>query len=485
MNNWVGRYNRKKESLIFPAVKNLIRKERMDTPVWFEKYSIIKPLGKGGSGEVFLAEHIKLASLCAIKRIHKGNPLHEQLLREAVILKNLSHPCIPVIYDFEEDKEYSYIIEQYMEGTLLKDFIRQEGRLEESMVLFIGISICDLFLYLYSLDNPLLYLDLNPANIILKDGKVKLIDFGACVYKEKKEERKFFLGTRGFFAPELKNGVPDEKSDVYAIGALLYYITMGGISSKTGTHLPDTAAGRLYSSGLLSTIQKASRYHSAFRCSHVAQLKKKLSEQNRKMKNGNTVSGETLKVAIAGAQSRIGVTHLALLLTNYLNGKGVRCLYRENNPSGHLKTILDRQGARLQHDGIWYLRGSFFLPSSKLATMPETEGFQIIIYDCGTELCEEESAAADIRLLVAGVKDWERESSRQAEESLNSLSGKILLNFSSGKQYRDLCREEKSGSRCHQQCYLRYYRIPYEPDPFSEDISQEMKDLLEELLEKE
>ncbi|WP_139243392.1 serine/threonine-protein kinase [Anaerocolumna xylanovorans] len=445
----------------------------MNDPVWFDKYSIIRPLGKGGSGEVFLAKHIKLASLCAIKRIHKGNPLHEQLLKEAVILKSLSHPCIPVIYDFEEDAEHSYIIEQYMEGTLLKEFIRQEGRPNERLVLSIGISICDLFLYLYSLDSPLLYLDLNPGNIILNNTKVKLIDFGACVYKEKAEERKFSQGTKGFFAPELKNGVPDEKSDIYAIGALLYYIVMGGIPSKTGTFLPDTAAGRLYSAGLLSTIQKASRYYSVFRYSHVAGLKKKLLEQNRKIKGGNVVSGESLKVAIAGAQSRIGVTHLALLLTNYLNSKGVKCLYRENNPSGHLKAILDRQGARLQADGIWHLRGSFFLPYSKLATVPQTDSFRITIYDYGVDFLEEEFTKADVRLLVSGAKDWET-------ESMESLSGKLLLNFLSGKQYRDFCKEEKNRRN-----YRQYYRIPYEPDPFSEDLSREMKDFLEELLEKE
>ncbi|SHK75453.1 serine/threonine protein kinase [Anaerocolumna jejuensis DSM 15929] len=459
----------------------------MNKPVWFDKYRIIKALGKGGSAEVFLAEHRKLASLCAIKRIHKGNPLHQQLLQEAVILKSLSHPCIPVIYDFEEDKEYSYIIEQYMEGILLKDFLKEEGRLKESLVVSIGTSICSLFLYLYSLDNPVLYLDLNPGNIILNKLEVKLIDFGACVYKEKAEERKFSLGTRGFFAPELKTGSPDERSDVYAIGALLYYLIMGGVSFKSGYFQPDAAARKLYSAGLLRIIQRASRYHSAFRYLSVAQLNKKLlSEQNRKLKGGHAISGESIKVAIAGVQSRIGVTHLALLLAGYLNSKGVKCLYMEKNPTGHLRAILNSRKGELRADGIWHLKEGFFLPFSQLSTTPLTEGFQIILYDFGTAFQEgrDEFNKADIRLLVAGTKDWEVESWKEAEDNLKPGSSKILLNFLSGKQFRDFCREEKDNPY-YRQYNCRYYRIPYEPDPFSDNLSQEMKDFLEELLDKE
>lgn len=478
----------------------------MNNPVWFGKYRIIKALGKGGSGEVFLAEHIKLSSLCAIKRIHKGNPLHEQLLHEAVILKSLSHPCIPVIYDFEEEKEYSYIIEQYMEGILLKDYIKQEGRLKESLVLSIGTSICDLFLYLYSLNNPVLYLDLNPGNIILNSTEVKLIDFGGCIYKERAEERRFSLGTKGFFSPELKSGTPDERSDVYAIGALLHYLVMGGVPYGKGNLQPDRAAKKFYSDELLKIIQKALRYHSAFRYTAVAELRKKILEQNRKMKGGNAIPRESLKIAIAAAQTRAGATHLALLLTNYLNSKGIKCLYWEKNSSGHLRTILNSRNARLKADGIWYLKRSFYLPFSKLSSLPETEGYPVILYDMGTAYTEgEEFKKADIRLLVTGAKDWEIENIVRVEDKLQTAPHKILLSFISGRQYRDFCKAERDSRHLQRPCqqysrqgcsqhsqepcpgysqqYVqRYYRIPYEPDPFTDRLSGEMKDFLEELL---
>ncbi len=454
----------------------------MNNPIWFGKYRIIKTLGKGGSGEVFLAEHIKLVSQCAIKRIPKGNPLHEQLLYEAVILKSLSHPCIPVIYDFEEDDEYSYIIEQYIEGILLKDFVKQEGRLKESLVISIGAAICDLFLYLYSLDKPLLYLDLNPGNIILKSKEVKLIDFGACIYKKSVEKRKFLLGTKGFSAPELKNGIPNEQSDVYAIGALLYYMTMGEIPlSNNSNHFFDTAKA-LYSKGLQNIIQKAFRYHPVFRYLSVDELKKKLLEQNRKISNGNAISRDFLKIGIAGAQSRIGVTHLALMLTKYLNKKGIKSLYVEKNPSGHLRGILNKRGATLQKDGIWQLESSFYLPFSLLSTPPETKNYSIIIYDMGMDYKEDNSyKEADIKLFLIGTKDWEINNFIQAEEWLKEDSVKLLLNFLSGKDYRDFCSIERKRLVDRQQ----WYRIPYEPNPFTNEFSKEIKDFLEGIMESE
>ena len=78
--------------------------------IWFEKYRVITRLGHGGSADVFLTEHILLSAYRAIKRISKAERLHDFWLREARILKNLSHPSIPIIYDLEEDESYSYII---------------------------------------------------------------------------------------------------------------------------------------------------------------------------------------------------------------------------------------------------------------------------------------------------------------------------------------------------------------------------------------
>ena len=86
----------------------------------FGKYRIIASLGKGGYSQVWLAEHVKLRCLRAVKVIRKDNFLYERLLNEANVLKMLNHQCIPTIYDIEEDEKCAYIIEEYCQGRSLK-----------------------------------------------------------------------------------------------------------------------------------------------------------------------------------------------------------------------------------------------------------------------------------------------------------------------------------------------------------------------------
>ena len=135
----------------------------MQQEIWFNKYRIIKLLGRGGTAKVFLAEHIKLNSYRAIKCISKNHPLYELQRKEAQILKNLKHSCIPIIYDIEEDKDGSYIVEQYLEGDNLNDYVMSNGTLSEDIIVRFALQLCDLIQYLHSTTRPILYLDLKPG----------------------------------------------------------------------------------------------------------------------------------------------------------------------------------------------------------------------------------------------------------------------------------------------------------------------------------
>ena len=86
----------------------------------FDKYLIKQPIGCGLSGKVYLAEHIKLKAKRVIKCVSKNQLMYQQFLAEAMLLKNLKHPGIPIIFDLEEDEEYLYIIEEYIQGDSLR-----------------------------------------------------------------------------------------------------------------------------------------------------------------------------------------------------------------------------------------------------------------------------------------------------------------------------------------------------------------------------
>ena len=80
------------------------------------RYRVLAVLGRGYSGTVFLAEHTGLQALRAVKCISRKHVMYRQFLKEAMLLKNLKHPGIPLIYDLEEEGENLYIIEEYIKG---------------------------------------------------------------------------------------------------------------------------------------------------------------------------------------------------------------------------------------------------------------------------------------------------------------------------------------------------------------------------------
>ena len=100
------------------------------------------------------------------------------------------------------------------------------------MLLDIAIKICNVFEYLHSNKIPIIYQDLKPDHIIINKGNVKLVDFGYAFYEN--EENISAYGSIGFFNPKLKEGYsPNISSDIYSIGALLYFLkTSNYISSN-------------------------------------------------------------------------------------------------------------------------------------------------------------------------------------------------------------------------------------------------------------
>lgn len=444
----------------------------MEKPIWLSKYKIIKKLGQGGSAEVFLAEHIRLNDLRAIKRISKNNPLHNQLLLEANILKNLSHPCIPCIYDLEEDVDNSYIIEQYIKGQSLKEFCEVKKRLNEHLIISIGIQICDLLLYLYSLKNPILYLDLQPANIILDGEKVKLIDFGTAIFRNEPDIRTVSLGTAYFSAPEAYTRLkPDERADLYSIGALLHYMVQGvnppvnkdrrGFAKKKENNC---------SKQLKNIIRQCMHYQRIFRIPTVTLLKSKLSKLNRTGQNGNQISNKSLKITIGGSQNRIGTTHLAILITSYLDSLGTSC-YIEENDSGHMFYFLSDNKKLRNTNGMIRIRNCNILPKSYL--LPFSKDISdITVTDYGVITNENKAdfLSGDIKLLIVGGKEWELQNTSRVINLLNdSKEITYLYNFLDGYQFS---RQLKGNPK------EKIIRIPYVPEPFYQRGNEVLDDFL-------
>lgn len=193
------------------------RKEKMKEEVLFGKYRVLKLLANGSGGEVFLTEHIVLGEQRVMKRLLKNRPFYAERRQEAHTLQQLQHVAIPRIFDIEEDDTACYIIEEYMGGETLYDFLTRQKCLPTSFISQYSIQLCEIIEYLHQ--NGILYLDVKPENILIREDKLSLIDFGGAI--RKKECGGVVFGTPGYAAPEQYDGLAEERSDVYGIGCVL------------------------------------------------------------------------------------------------------------------------------------------------------------------------------------------------------------------------------------------------------------------------
>jgi serine/threonine-protein kinase len=199
-------------------------------------YRIVRILGRGGMGEVFLARDDRLKRSVAIKRIrHDGEmtpTLRQRLLREAQAVAGLSHPAIVHIYDLLEDAEDDCIIMEYVQGSTLAEILKG-GPLEPATALRLARDIAS------GLDAAhaagIVHRDLKAENVIVTPaGQAKILDFGLAkplappAGDPALTAAGFVVGTWRSMSPEQARGAEvDERSDLFSFGVLLYEMLTG------------------------------------------------------------------------------------------------------------------------------------------------------------------------------------------------------------------------------------------------------------------
>lgn len=203
------------------------------------RYMVVRTLGQGGMGAVYLVKDRALGDrLCAMKMMQWGGRTPEEraaavqrLEPEAAILSRLSHAGIPQIYDRFVEYGCYYLVMEFVAGVdtgrLLDRHLARYGvPLPERAVVRWALQICDVLDYLHRHDPPVLHRDLKPANlIVLKGGRVKVVDFG--IAKRLTTEQGTTIGTIGYAPPEQYRGQPEVRSDLYALGASLHHLLSG------------------------------------------------------------------------------------------------------------------------------------------------------------------------------------------------------------------------------------------------------------------
>ena len=147
------------------------------------RYTILDIVHKGGMSTVYKVRDSQLGTNWCLKEIDRGNAgrnkiEYRSLLREAKIMRGLSHPSIPRIVTIEEDGDSIFIVMDFISGKSLKEILDSRRVLTQSQSISIMSQVAKVMVYLHGLSNPIIYRDMNPSNIMLqKDGSIRVLDF--------------------------------------------------------------------------------------------------------------------------------------------------------------------------------------------------------------------------------------------------------------------------------------------------------------------
>jgi eukaryotic-like serine/threonine-protein kinase len=222
------------------------------------RYRVIKPLGEGGMGVVYLAEHIAIEKRVALKVLraeyaHKGE-IVTRFQQEAISASRIKHPNVLDVFDFGQlDNGCFYLAMEFLEGNDLADDLVRHRTMEPARGIRIALQICRALSAAHS--KGVVHRDMKPENVFLQrtaDGEeiIKIVDFGIAQLRSNDEaaatETKprrltrtgMIFGTPEYMAPEQASGRhADLRADVYAVGIILYEMFTGAVPFTGETFL--------------------------------------------------------------------------------------------------------------------------------------------------------------------------------------------------------------------------------------------------------
>ncbi|HET8845287.1 MAG TPA: serine/threonine-protein kinase [Ktedonobacteraceae bacterium] len=204
------------------------------------RYKIERSVAAGGMGAVYRAVDVRFNRPCAVKEMlddfqseAERAQAVEWFQREATLLLDLNHPCVPRVRDFFMEEGRHYLVMDFIEGRTLGEVLEKEGNIagvngargvSEARARSWAQQVCSVLSYLHRQTPPIIFRDLKPSNIMVTDkDEIKLIDFGIARTFQAQRQSTIIM-TIGYAPPEQLHGQPEPRSDLYALGATLHRV---------------------------------------------------------------------------------------------------------------------------------------------------------------------------------------------------------------------------------------------------------------------
>ncbi|MBA2684134.1 MAG: protein kinase [Gemmatimonadaceae bacterium] len=268
-----------------------------------DRYHVIRRIGEGGMGQVYLAEHVKMKRKSAVKVLHQGM-VHDpdaisRFNREASNASQIQHPNVAAIYDFGETPEgLIYLAMEFVDGEPLTKIIERHGALTAARTADIGQQVASALEAAH--DMGIIHRDLKPDNIMIARGRAgedvaKVVDFGIAKAMEADDQKVtktgLAIGTPEYMSPEQLGGDQlDSRTDIYSLGLVTFNMLTGqlpfpSVVSREAlimrlTEKPRTLAeirnDVQWPAELQTVMDKALANHPADRYQHVSQFGREL-----------------------------------------------------------------------------------------------------------------------------------------------------------------------------------------------------------------
>jgi eukaryotic-like serine/threonine-protein kinase len=311
-------------------------------------YTVVREVGRGGMGRVYLATDARLGRQVALKslapQLVSDPSQRERLRREARAAAALAHPGICTVYALEELDDHLFIVTEFVEGRTLREEIAGGRHPSAQEVLGTGIELAAALAAAHA--RGITHRDLKPENVMrTTEGRLKILDFGLAHVQVAASESLavrvtqpgMLLGTPGYMAPEQLNGQPaDARADVFAFGVLLYEYACGTHPFEAAT--PLGIAARVLESdarplearcpdlppGVTAIIERCLRKSPDDRYASAGELVRALEDVRASVSRGTSRSGSSvssnaeLAVGTDGSAARWWRTHQVVIIGLYV-----------------------------------------------------------------------------------------------------------------------------------------------------------------------